>query len=474
MPNVNVLPSGASPAIEGPTAGNRPPDPAALALEVQSAVLAQHAFRSASAVFVTELARKLGCERVALGMLLRSQVEVKAVSHASEPEFVGSVFRDLGDAMEEAVDQGCELQFPEPPGAPPRIVLAQQRLRTRFGGTVRCIPIRVRGACVGAVSFEWSGRRHEDSPASAALAPLVDLVGPVLWLQHRAERSWRQRLAERLTALPAALRGRRRWLLPACAIVLAAVGALPLERHVSAAARLEGSVERAVVSPLDGYIEAVRVRPGDPVRAGQVVIELASQDLALEVERWTSELAQHESAYMAALAGADRSEMMVRMARAEEARARLDLARRNKERSRIAAGIDGVVIAGDVSRLTGAPVSRGDVLLTVAPANDFRVVLEVGEDDIGQVEAGQRGVMVLGAEPDRRRAVQVRRITPMASVIEGRNVYRVEAELEAPAAGLRPGLKGIAKIATGREPILSSAWQWLSRRLVMLWWRWGG
>jgi multidrug resistance efflux pump len=44
------------------------------------------------------------------------------------------------------------------------------------------------------------------------------------------------------------------------------------------------------------------VRPGDLVKAGQVLAELAEQDLQLEHNRWASELAQHENAYAAAMA----------------------------------------------------------------------------------------------------------------------------------------------------------------------------
>ena len=48
----------------------------------------------------------------------------------------------------------------------------------------------------------------------------------------------------------------------------------------------------------------------------------------------------------------------------------------------------------------------------------------------------------------------------MASAVEGRNVFEVEAALSAQPDNLRPGLRGVAKIAEGREPL---AWAWTHR-----------
>ena len=51
-----------------------------------------------------------------------------------------------------------------------------------------------------------------------------------------------------------------------------------------------------------------------------MLAELAEQDLQLEHKRWASELAQHENAYAAAMARADRTQLVISQARADEAR----------------------------------------------------------------------------------------------------------------------------------------------------------
>jgi hypothetical protein len=72
-------------------------------------------------------------------------------------------------------------------------------------------------------------------------------------------------------------------------------------------------------------------------------------------------------------------------------------------------------------------------------------------------------------------ALRVVRITPMANVVLGRNVYEVEAALVgAPPAGLRPGLQGTAHLLSGTAP---RVWNW-TRRLVdaarLFWWEFFG
>jgi multidrug resistance efflux pump len=259
----------------------------------------------------------------------------------------------------------------------------------------------------------------------------------------------------------------------AAALALVAVGFVPVQHRIGAEARVEGSVQRALVAPADGFLRHVHARPGDSVKADQVIAELAEDDLKLEQRKWQSELSQHENAASAALARADRSQYVINQSKAEEARAQLDLTQRQLERSRIVAPFDGIVIKGDLAQALGAPVRRGDVLLTIAPAGGFRLVVEVDERDIAAVRAGQKGNVALGAVSAGALAFSVKRVTPVAVSRDGRNFFEVEGELADSAAPLRPGLKGVAKIDAGEQPF---AWVWTHRLvewLRLLAWTWG-
>ena len=135
-----------------------------------------------------------------------------------------------------------------------------------------------------------------------------------------------------------------------------------------------------------------------------------------------------------------------------------------------------MVISGDLSQTLGAPVKRGDTLLTLAPADGYRALVEVEDADIDLVRQGQSGSLVLAAQPNKVLAATVTRITPLASLSEGRNVFEVEVRLADATAGveLRPGMRGVARLKVGDRPLAvlwtRDAVAWL--RLAS--WRWIG
>ena len=74
--------------------------------------------------------------------------------------------------------------------------------------------------------------------------------------------------------------------------------------------------------------------------------------------------------------------------------------------------------------------------------------------------------VLFAALPGAPVALDVSRIAPVATVIDERNVYEVEGSLDA-AAPLRPGLRGVARIATGQRVLgailVERAANWLRR-----------
>ncbi len=164
-------------------------------------------------------------------------------------------------------------------------------------------------------------------------------------------------------------------------------------------------------------------------------------------------VARHETAYAEAMARQDRAQVVIASARAAEARAQLDLVGQQITRARLVAPFDGVVLAGDLKQQLGAPVRRGDTLLTLAPAEQFRVIIEVEDREISRVRAGQPGEITLSARAHESYPVRVTRITPVSVAREGRNFFEVEATLAQGTPDMRPGLEGVAKLEAQRRSL---------------------
>jgi multidrug resistance efflux pump len=310
--------------------------------------------------------------------------------------------------------------------------------------------------------------RNRSDPLPRAEITLCEnvaaLLGPLLERKRAVDRAWPMKIALALREAAAPLLGPGHKVAKAVAatLLVVVVGAalIPGDYRVSAPARLEGAVQRVLVAPADGYLKQAYVRPGDQVKSGQLLAELADEDLKLEQRRAMSDVAQLENTFGAALMKQDRAEVAIQFAKLEEAKAKLALVDQQLQRVKLTAPFDSILITGDLTQMLGAPVKKGDQLLTLAPEHDFRVIVEVDERDIGNVHIAQPGHLALTALPGDALPFEVTRITPVATTGQGRNYFEVEARLKASDQALRPGLVGIGKVEAGTRSLL---WIWTHR-----------
>lgn len=428
-------------------------------LEILGTGLGQPRLRDALTAVATALASQLGCERVSIGVPQRGGMRVEALSHSAGFEPRAALLRDLAAAMDEACDQDAPVAHPAPAGAPPRVDRAHEALLQRHGaGAVWSVPLAAEGELVGALTCEL--------PAGASLEPrslrqseeLAGLLGPLVALHRAAEAPGLERLRRLAAAKLGWLTTREgHWAVSIAAALCVLVAATPGAHRVRADAQLEGRIQRAVVAGIDGYLVQVEAHPGDVVARGQLLARLDDRDLQVEQRQWAGRLEQIRQEQRGALASHDRSQLRILAARAAQADAQLQLIEANLARTRLVAPLDGAIVRGDLRQLLGSPVQKGQVLLEVAPLDGYRVVLEVDERDVAFVAQGQPGKLVLPALPGDPLSFTVDRVTPVAVVSDGENRFRVEARLEQPAASLRPGMEGVARIEAGRR---ARIWIW--------------
>ena len=451
------------------------------ALRLHATILSHPDAAQASTAFANELSSIFHCRRVSIGLVSHGTVRVTAVSHSSGPVTGSEAFGDVEAVMEEAVDQGAVIIFPAPKEAKPRITLAHAALAKAAQQSVLTLPMVVDGEIEGAVTLEAPGEAAFNEEERQMLEHLIGLLGPLLILKRRADESVWQRskrlLAQRWALIKAPGMNRTKAVAVAVLAGLLLLTFVPVPWRITAPARVEGVVQRVLAAPSDGFLQQVKARPGDVVKRGQVLVELAQQDLLLERRKWQGELAQHENAYGAAMSKGDRVQLAISMARMQEVQAQLDLIQQQLARSSLTAPFDGVVTEGDLAQSLGAPVQKGTVLMTVAPQGRFRIMVEVDERDIAYVANGMEGALAPTARPGDRHGFRVSRITPVATVIDERNVFEVECSLNATGASgaqtLRPGMKGVAKIQVGYRPMGWILFHRFADWLRLKIWRWG-
>lgn len=402
--------------------------------------------------------------------------------------------RPLMAALHEALDQATVLVTPADPSRPesvPPVRAAQLQwlsaLQAADRGSVICVPLPAASPVQAdpalpappplAVLCVW---RANGLPLAwgegRVLQTLAGLASPVLSLLSSRDDRWRARWT-RWWARPGwtpAQRRLRRVVLATVAAAIVLLAVVPLPRHASGTARLEAALQRVLVAPQDGLLLQVHSRPGDRVSEGELLLQLADQDLRVELERWNSQLEQARTSLAEANARADRAQLVIQMAKVAEAQAQVTLVQQQLERTRILAPFDAVVVQGDNSQRLGAPVKAGTELITLAPADRWRVIVAVPETEIARVAVGQTGSLALGSLPWSTLPLRVQRITPMATALAGDNVFEVEAELLEPAPDLRPGMSGQARLAVGHTPPLLTLAESAGSALRLAWWRLAG
>lgn len=462
---------------------------AALALALHAEMLARPRSAEAAQGLVIGVARRLGFERCWLALRAgpKRPLRLVALSDGTLPAEGSDAHRQLLAACAECFDQAAPVHWPEPadqPGTLPRITRAHAAAASSAGSgaTTAGVPLAADGRLIGALCVLRPAGPAIDAATVEQLEHLACLAAPLLALMHANERSAPRRARDALhdwwAAKGAKQKRSLRQLGALCATAATVALLLPWPAQVGGRARLEGAVQRVLSAPADGFVQQVHARAGDTVRAGQPLIDLADQDLQLERQRWQSQLAQHLDGLATAQARADRAQLVLLQNRADEAQAQLELVEERLQRSRLVAPFDAIVVQGDLSQQLGAPVKEGAELLTLAPSDRFRVIVEIDERDIAAMDrAGAtslHGTLTLSALPWETLPLRVTRISPMAKAVEGRNVFDVEAELLNRPNGLRPGLQGSARIDTQpASPLLHLLRRSLGA-LRLAWWEWLG
>ena len=449
-----------------------------LALDLVATLLEQARFAESATAFTTQLAAQLGCDRVTLGVMEGRHIKVRAVSHSAQFDRRANLLRAVEDAMEEALDQEASVVYPPPQGPHPVVARAhEQLLQESAAGGAATFPLVNAGRLVGALTLERAAGHRFDPHTLDVCAAVASIAGPIIELKRTSDAG---------LATHAGRAARNLWQKFAGpgdpGLKLAAAGFVALALflafasgtyRVPANATLEGEVQRALVAPMNGYVKAAAFRAGDTVKAGQLIGSFDDRDLRLERVKLLSQREQYSRQYRDALARHERAQAEIVAAQVAQSEAQLALVEEQLARTRLVAPFDGLIVSGDLSQSLGSPVERGQVLFQIAPLAGYRVVLQVDERDIAEVASGQHGALTVSSIPGERFAFTVTKVTPVNTPKEGRNFFRVEAELDrSPGSRVRPGMEGVGKIDIDDRKYV---WIWTHSLVdwVRLWlWSW--
>ncbi len=269
--------------------------------------------------------------------------------------------------------------------------------------------------------------------------------------------------------------------------ITASVTRGPIDVNVTADGTLMPERVVSLGSSLSGIVERVAVDVNDPVKKGQVLIELDRANAQGRVARARATLTGAEARVAEALARENEAELgwtrmenirrrsggqlpaqadmdaqaaklasakagvLVAKAAVEDAKAALTMAETDLDKTLIRSPIDGVVLARSVEPgyAVAASLQAVELLELGSDLSELELTVHVDEADIGVVKPGQATYFTVSAFPNETFPAELVKVaygsTRTANVV----TYTAYLRVKNPNLKLRPGMTASTTIATG-------------------------
>jgi RND family efflux transporter MFP subunit len=228
---------------------------------------------------------------------------------------------------------------------------------------------------------------------------------------------------------------------------------------------LEAVTKINITPETGGKISRIYVQAGDRVAKGQLLAELETETIRLQLKQVEAGVAVAEASYADALRNKERMDRLIKesavsemqrekiqlafdaaSAQLEQARAGLNMARHALDVSLMKAPFAGVVASknaevGDViNPMMGGFGGGAGGVLTLMDYSKIKLAVAVSSEDIGRIRKGLEAVLRVGAFPGRDFRGTVRVVNLTADPLSKK--FGVEVVIDNPDAALRPGTFG--------------------------------
>jgi hypothetical protein len=427
-------------------------------------------FKRSLHLLAVELETLFACQRVAIGIGSARFCHVHALSGAHQADRRSLGHSQLASAMREAIALETMTVWPGQESLSREVGISANQddlLHSFRAGRVLVVPLVLEEMGFrGALALLWPLDQPEIPPRTHRLlvACQPPLAGLVAFLDRTKPRAFRARLRHLWRSGAG-----QRLALVAGGLLLVGGLLFPITYRVPADCRVEPLLRRTLAAPFESRLEKSHVKPGDRVEKDQVLAELDGREIRVT-------LAEAIAARSAALKKRDNAMVQadpsaLQMAQLEADRLELEVRRlqfRN-DHLLIRAPLDGVVLAGDLERSEGVPVSPGQKLFEVAPLEGMILEVAVPDREVRHVAPGMTVSFRLESDGGRKRETRLASLHPAAEVSEGDHVFIAEAPLDNPDGFLRPGMIGEARVLSGKRPIawifFHGLWEFLRLKL---------
>jgi membrane fusion protein (multidrug efflux system) len=247
---------------------------------------------------------------------------------------------------------------------------------------------------------------------------------------------------------------------------IVAVQPLAMEELVKVTGIVHPAREAPVAAMVGGPIDAIAVQAGDRVEAGQLLVEIGTTDLQLQLDQQSGTMASTTVQLRAAQTTLDRTKQLA--GRELAARTTLDaaqtevdqltaalaaqqsqvaLARTNLERAQVLAPFTGTIASRAVE--PGQIVSPGTTMLSIVDLSTVTVEVIAALRDSARIQVGQTVRLAVQGIPETSFSTTVDRVSPVAEA--GTRSIKIYLRLDNPDGLLRGGMFVVGNIVVQRD-----------------------
>ena len=427
-------------------------------LEVVSIMTEQDKFLLAVMTLVNDLAIRFKVSPVSFGYLETHYVKTIAISHLEKFEKNTTIIQRLESVFEEAYDQNKDIVFPykEEDGV---ITDAHNRyMKEKQLSQIISLPLRIKDEPVAVIIFERNfGEFSDDELISLRL--IINQITPILETLHKEDLSILNKIKLKIKNYASWWLGVEHVFTKLSVITLSLVFMYTLmfswEYKIESTASLTTNDVQVISAPFNGIVSEVNVYEGDKIKKGKELLTFDTEELYLQLTEAQANVIKYNAEIQKTRAMNKLADMNIADAKLQQAKAKLDKIQYYIRQSQIISPVDGVIVQGDRENLLGAPVAKGDKLFQISKLTNLYLTINVNEESIDEINAGDVGELILLSRPDEKIKFILEKIIPMAN-IDGKqtNSFMVKAKFTDELHDwYRPGMSGVAKIHVGEKPV---------------------
>ena len=238
--------------------------------------------------------------------------------------------------------------------------------------------------------------------------------------------------------------------------VIALIAVIPVRLSALAPAEITPLRPIPVTSPVDGVVREIVVKPNEVVKADQLLAVLDDTALRNRLELATKALDisradLQRATFKSFTDEASRLELQVLSARVQEKGAEVSYLQELLGKSKLYAPQGGLAIFPGQEEWRGRPVQVGERVMLIADPSVIDITIYLPPEDAVELEPGAEVSLILHVDPLSSLEGTIERASYEATLApDGTLAYVVRASLRSGQGLPRIGLRGTAKIYSGR------------------------